>query len=159
MSELRFARWRCNIPVFQQNFRDDTHWNITIFWKSKRVLRRDEKHKNDVLNTRFWGDFAQITQIWTAKFCVHINKIRSSLSIDPNLTYVVAWLASMFEYQNSENVVIATSCTDAIKHYSKIHEYYMYSQTIICRIIQKYHEIFSYYLHKWSRFSFLESKW
>ena len=29
------------VPIFHRNFRDDTHWNTSFFWKWKRVLRRD----------------------------------------------------------------------------------------------------------------------
>ena len=69
---VRFASW----PVGRLSSWPDGHlasWPDTNRNSSKRVLRRDEKRENDVLNTRFWEDFAQITQIWTAKFCVHIK--------------------------------------------------------------------------------------
>ena len=46
-------------PISRRNFRNNTHWNTSIFQKWKRVLRRDRNRENDILNGRLWRGFAK----------------------------------------------------------------------------------------------------
>ena len=46
-------------PIAHRNFRDNTHWNTSIFEKWKRVLRRDRNRENDILNSGLWRGFAK----------------------------------------------------------------------------------------------------
>ena len=46
-------------PIAHRNFRDNTHSNISIFQKWKRVLRRDRNRENNILNSTLWRGFAK----------------------------------------------------------------------------------------------------
>ena len=41
-------------PISHRNFRDNTHWNTSIFQKWKRVLSRDKNRENDILNSKLF---------------------------------------------------------------------------------------------------------